>query len=487
MNNSVDERVVSMKFDNKQFESGVKTSLKSLDNLKNGLNLDASAKSLSTLNKVGKAFSLAGIAQGVDLIASRFTTLGIIGMTTLQNLTNSAVNTGKRLIAALTIDPIKTGLQEYETKIGAIQTILTNTATKGTTLEDVNKALGDLNTYADKTIYNFAEMTRNIGTFTAAGVALEPATEAIKGIANLAAGSGSSALQASTAMYQLSQAMASGSVKLMDWNSVVNAGMGGELFQNALKASAKELGVFVDASVPFRESLQDGWLTTEVLTKTLSKFANDEALVQAATQVKTFTQLFDTMKESVQSGWAVSWENIIGNKDQAAKSLTDLNNAFGNLIGPSAEARNEMLLFWNQNGGRDAIIEAITNAFKGLGSIIKPISEAFKEIFPAMTGVRLVEISTAIKDLTANFKIGDATAENLKRTFKGVFAIIDIGKQAVTAFTKGLGSLIKWILPAGDGILSFTGSIGDLFVALDTAIKSSDAFNVAVEKVGDFS
>jgi tape measure domain-containing protein len=102
-------------------------------------------------------------------------------------------------------------------------------------------------------------------------------------------------MQASTAMYQLSQAIAAGSVKLQDWNSVVNAGMGGELFQNALKKTAKEMGIVVDSSVPFRESLQDGWITTEVLTKTLAKFAEDESLIKAATQVKTFTQLLDTM------------------------------------------------------------------------------------------------------------------------------------------------------------------------------------------------
>ena len=156
------------------------------------------------------------------------------------------------MVKSLTIDPIKTGLEEYETKMNAITTIMTNTASKGTTLEDVTKSLDELNLYADKTIYNFAEMTKNIGTFTAAGIGLEQSATAIKGIANLGAGSGSTPIQVSTAMYQLSQALSSGTVKLMDWNSVVNAGMGGELFRSALLKSAKEMGVFVDESKPFR-------------------------------------------------------------------------------------------------------------------------------------------------------------------------------------------------------------------------------------------
>ena len=363
---SIDERIVQMQFDNKQFESGIQSTLKSIDNLKKGLNFDASTQSLSDLEKAGKRFDLSSIAAGVESLTNRFSNLGIVGITALQNITNAAIRTGTQLAKSLTVDPISTGFQEYETKMNAITTILTNTQDKGTTLDDVNEALAELNEYADKTIYNFAEMTRNIGTFTAAGVDLDTATSAIKGIANLAAGSGSTPQQAATAMYQLSQAIASGRVSLQDWNSVVNAGMGGQLFQNALKTTAKEMGIVVDESVSFRESISSyggtSWLTSDVLVKTLEKFAEDETLVKAATQVKTVTQLLDTMKESVQSGWATSWEYIIGDREEAAEFLTKVNDAFSKLIGSSEEARNSMLKFWHDNGGRDAIIDAISNS-----------------------------------------------------------------------------------------------------------------------------
>jgi len=389
---SIDQRIVDMQFNNKQFESGIKTSVDSLGQLKKGLQLDGAAKGLSSLQSIANSFSLSGMASGIESLNNKFSALGIMGITVLQNITNSAIHAGMSLVKALTIDPIKTGLTEYETKMNAITTIMTNTASKGTTLDQVNGALNELNTYADQTIYNFAEMTRNIGTFTAAGVDLKTSTESIKGIANLAAGSGSSALQASTAMYQLSQAIAGGSVKLMDWNSVVNAGMGGELFQKALEKTAVEMGKGRDMSKSFRESLQDGWITADVLTKTLSKMANDPALTLAATQVKTFTQLIDTMKESVQSGWAQTWENIIGNKDEAAKFFTAINNGFGNIAGASATARNAMLKFWKDNGGRDSLIKGLANAFNDLMKVLKPVTNAFRNIFPATTGDRLVAI-----------------------------------------------------------------------------------------------
>lgn len=486
MSRSVDERVVEMQFDNKQFESGIKTSLKSLDNLKKGLNFDSASKSLSNIEKQVKGFSLSGIEKGVDLISSRFTNLGIVGVTALQNITNAAIHAGTQMVKALTIDPVLTGFEEYETKMNAITTILTNTASKGTTLEDVNNALNELNTYADQTIYNFAEMTRNIGTFTAAGVDLDTATKAIKGIANLAAGSGSTSAQASTAMYQLSQAIAAGRVSLQDWNSVVNAGMGGELFQNALKETAKQMGIVVDESVSFRESIsatggKQSWLTSDVLVKTLEKFADDETLLKAATQVKTFTQLIDTMKESVQSGWAQSWEYIIGDREQAAELFTAMSDGFNSIIGPSTDARNAALQFWNVNGGREAVIQGLTNVLKTLGDILGPIGDAFNDAFPAITGERLVDISKKFLGLTENFKIGEQTSENIRKTFKALFDVLAFGAKGVTTLVGAFGKLVGAILPVGNGIFGITGTIGSMVSWLIDAADSMDIFGIAVE------
>lgn len=485
---SIDQRIVQMQFDNAKFEQGAKTSMSTLEKLKSALNFDKSVQSLSKLQNVGNKIDFSGLASGVETISARFTNLGIVGVAALTNITNAAINAGTQMVKSLTLDPVLSGFNEYETKMNSITTILTNTASKGTTLDDVNKALDELNTYADQTIYNFAEMTRNIGTFTAAGVDLDSSVKAIKGIANLAAGSGSTSAQASTAMYQLSQALAAGRVSLQDWNSVVNAGMGGELFQNALKETAKQMGIVVDESVSFRDSLstaggKESWLTSDVLIKTLEKFADDETLVKAATQVKTVTQLLDTMAESVQSGWAQSWEYIIGNREQAAAALTEVSNAFNNLIQPSTDARNAMLKFWNENGGRDAIIEAISNAFNGLMDILGPIHNAFQDVFPPMTGEKLVKISESIRDLTENFKISEKTATNLNRTFKGVFSLFDIGAKAASAFAKGFLDIIGYILPVGDGILGVTANIGDFITGIDQLITKYGVFDSAVGAV----
>ena len=501
-----------MQFDNQNFESGVSKTMNSLQQLNEKLKMKDSSKGLDgvneSLNKLS-GFGVSGLTAGVEGVTAKFSALGVIGMTALANITNSAINTGEQLLKSLTIDPIKTGFSEYETKMGAIQTILTNTSHQGTTLEDVNKILADLNEYSDQTIYNFAEMTRNIGTFTAAGVDLDTSAAAIKGIANLAAASGSSSAQASSAMYQLSQALAAGKVSLMDWQSVVTAGMGGKLFQDALIRTSEVMGTGAETMIKkygsFRESLTKGeWLTTEVLTETLKQlsgaYTEADLVAQgytksqaqqimelaknataAATEVKTVSQLMDTMKESVQSGWATSWEHIIGDRDEATKILTSIKDGFDALIKPSTDARNKMLEFWNEAGGRDDVIKGFTNIFQSLGKGFKSVGEAWNEVFPSMSGEKLVELSGKFKDFTENFKMSDETASKLKNTFKGVFSVFDTVKDAVVGVVKGFTPLLGVIKPIGSGFLTITSSIGSFVSKIGDAANKSKIF----EKIGN--
>lgn len=620
MSTTIDERVVEMRFDNKQFESNVQTSLSTLDRLKKSLNLSGAAKGFDEIDSASKKVNMNGLANAVESVRLKFSALEVMAVTALANITNSALNAGKRIVSALTIDPIKTGFQEYETQIGAVQTILANTQHEGTNLQQVNRALDELNTYADKTIYNFTEMTRNIGTFTAAGVNLQTSVDSIKGIANLAAVSGSTSQQASTAMYQLSQALAAGKVSLMDWNSVVNAGMGGKVFQDALVRTSELLGTGAKNAInmygSFRESLTKGeWLTTEVLTETLKQFAgaySEADLIQqgfsesqakeiaqmaktaeeAATKVKTFTQLWDTLKASAQSGWTATWEILIGDFEEAKDLLSEVSETIGNVIGEAAQARNDLLSGglssgWKQllnqgiadeagyiesiqevarksgdafdkmvadsdnfsdalkkglqegvissdtlsdavhnlrdkmtgmsqeerkaagytsemveqiekldegikNGsvsmdeftekilkpsGRENLIQSIWNAAKGLMSVIAPIKEAFRDIFPPMTSEQLYAFTEALRNLTERMKLSETTSENLKRTFKGLFAVLDIIKQAVTAVFNAVGSLLGGVGDLGAGILGVTGTFGDWLVKLDEFIKQGDVFN----------
>ena len=359
MSKTVDERVVSMQFDNKNFESNVKTTMSTLDKLKKSLNLEKSAKGLENINSAAKNCNLSPMANAVESVRSKFSALEVMGITALANITNSAVNYGKRLVSAFTVDPIRTGFQEFELKMGSIQTIMAST---GESLETVNEYLNELNEYSDKTIYSFSDMTNNIGKFTNAGVKLKDAVLAIKGVSNEAAISGANANEASRAMYNFAQALSAGYVKLIDWKSIENANMATVGFKQQLIDTAVAVGTLtkttdgyktssgtvITPTKNFNESLQDQWMTTEVLVGTLKNYADETTDIgkkafAAAQDVKTFSMMMDTLKEAAQSGWAATWELIIGDFEQGKALWTKVSNVLGDVIGKSAEARNKLI------------------------------------------------------------------------------------------------------------------------------------------------
>lgn len=443
MSKQIDERVVEMTFDNKDFEKNVATSMSTIDKLKAALNFKGAEKGLNAINSAAKNVKLDGVSNAVDSVRIKFDALQVAGVTALANITNAALNTGKRMASAFTIDPIVQGFGEYETQLNSVQTIMANTASKGTTIDQVTDALNELNTYADKTIYNFTEMTRNIGTFTAAGVDLDKSVASIKGIANLAAMSGSSSLQASTAMYQLSQAIAAGRVSLMDWNSVVNAGMGGEQFQEALKRTARVMGTGVDAAIEkygsFRESLTQGqWLTTDVLTETLKQISgaySEAELMQqgytqeqaraivemsvtaeeAATKVKTFTQMIDTMKEAVGSGWAQTWQTVFGDFYEARDFWTSISDMFGDMIGSMSDARNTLL-----EGAFESSWDQIRGKIEDTGGSLDLFDEKIREVV-SQNGVDYDSLIEKSGSLSQAVQDGVISMDSLKDAF-GRFA-----------------------------------------------------------------
>lgn len=498
MSKTIDERVVEMRFDNKQFESNVQTSLSTIEKLKKSLDMDGATKGLESIDSAAKKVDMSGLGSAVETVKTRFSALEVMAVTALANITNSVVNTGKQMLHSLTIEPISQGFEEYELKMGSIQTIMMST---GASLEEVNKYLQELNTYSDKTIYSFQDMTSNIGKFTNAGVGLEDAVMAIQGVSNVAAVSGANANEASRAMYNFAQALSAGYVKLIDWKSIEYANMATVEFKTQLLESAVACGTLtktadgmyktvkgnvIDATHGFNDSLPDQWMTTEALVSTLRDYADETTEIgakafAAAQDVKTFSQLMDTLKEAVGSGWANTWEILFGDFEEAKELWTGLSQVIRGFIDAQADARNKMLQGWKDLGGRTKLIEALKNAFEGVQSVIKPIYEAFREIFPPTTAQQLYDITENLRKFTANLKLSDTASANLKSTFKGLFAILDIVKQAFSAIFTAIKPLFGGFGTLGDGILGFTGGIGDAIVAFDEFIKTSGAF----QKVGE--
>ena len=555
---NIDQRVVTLKLDSSSFQKNANDAIKTIDKLTQSLSKLSSLKVNDTLNKslssanfsklsksaqdsfaqidkasknvkfqslisnAGAAFSqisvkagqttLEGLANSVQAIGDKFNSLRLIAIGTLTNIASQAVSSGAQLAKSFTIEPIIDGFREYELQLNSVQTILANTASKGTNIDQVNAALNELNTYADQTIYNFSEMTRNIGTFTAAGVDLDKSVASIKGIANLAAMSGSSSQQASTAMYQLSQAIAAGKVQLMDWNSVVNAGMGGEAFQNALKRTAQHFGTDVDSMIKkygsFRESLTKGeWLTTDVLTETLKQlsgayseadlvaqgYSEDQAKAivdmaktaeDAATKIKTFSQLMDTLKEEVGSGWATTWQILMGNFEEARDSWTAIGNQLQASIGQVSKARNDLLQGWANLGGRKELFDSLTDSLKMVASWITPIKQGFRDVFPPTTAQQLFDITKGLHQFIKDATLTSDQSERLRGVVKTLASGLKYLLDALNGAREGLSKMIGGVKGVINGLLSIFDGVAKLTQSLTGGINAANAFNQAFSLVG---
>ncbi len=402
MSKQIDERVVEMRFDNAQFEKNVSTTMSTLEKLKQSLNLTGAAKGFEDINTAVKKVDMNGLANGIDTVSLRFNALYTVADQTLRNITNRIEQVIDRTLKMFTIEPVTTGFNEYELKMGSVQTIMAST---GESLDTVNKYLNELNEYSDRTIYSFSDMTNNIGKFTNAGVKLEDAVLAIKGISNEAAVSGANANEASRAMYNFAQALSAGYVKLIDWKSIENANMATVEFKKYLLEAAEASGTvkkqangmykvlstnaqgstfdqLIDATHYFNDSLNYQWMTTDALVNTLKAYADETTDIgkkayASAQDVKTFSQMMDTLKESAQSGWAMTWELIIGDFETAKKTWTVVGQTIGSVIDSMSDSRNN-LLKGALTSNWDKLVEKITEAGVSANDFDKSLRNVLK-------------------------------------------------------------------------------------------------------------
>lgn len=510
---TIEERIVSMKFNNSGFESGVRSTMGLLDRLKSALRLPGASTGIEEVNGAMGRFNISPIQNGLMGIQNQFSALQTIATGALLTIGNKVVELGTQLAGGLSMQPVMEGFQEYETKIGSIQTIYANTHEKyGTSYDDITKALDELNTYADQTIYNFGDMTRNIGLFTNAGLELGPSVSMIKGFSNAAAASGTDAQRAAGAAYQLSQGLSQGRITLMDWNSLVNAGMGNAVMKQGLVDIAHAMGT-LDRSVmstsqaiesDFRDSLKNGWLTSDVMSTYLQIMSGDmddaaiaskgltqeqvesfkrqmEIGKEAATKTRTLSALIGTIQESVGSGWGQTFEILFGEFEQATELWSGIGDTLNGIIGKSTEARNALLQSWSDLGGRAAVLDAFKNSFKALFSITDTVGKTFRTVFTPIKPEQLVAASQAFKKFTEGLAPTPRLLSIIERSLTGVFKflhsigeVVGLAGRTVFAFFDRLGVSMALFKTSNNDIWS------------NPFVKMGDALGYVAEKISNF-
>ena len=528
MSKTIDEKVVEMRFDNSQFERNVATSMSTIDKLKRSLKFDGISKGIEDISDSANRIDFSGFSNAIDSVQMKFSALEVMAVTALANITNSAVNAGLKLAKSLTIDPISTGWSKYNTKNQSVATMVA----QGYDIETVNSQLEKLNWFTDETSYDFTQMVANIAKFTATGKDLDESVTAMEGIANWAALSGQNANTASHAMYQLSQAMGAGVMRLEDYKSIQNVSMDTDEFRQKALDAAVALGTLkknADGTYSslvgkannftksqFATSLTQGaWFTSDVMMSVFQDYskavdqiydyATEKGITasqaikelngqidafslkgfKAAQEARTFEDAINSARDAVSSGWLNTFELIFGNAEQATSTWTDLAEIMYDIFAEPGNTRNELLSQWSELGGQKALIESLMGIVGQLKDMLDILGEAWSNVFPPMTAERLVEITENFRDFVKSISdFIQKHRDNLVSTFQGLFSVLRIIKDAL----KGVWTVVRSIIDNSGSLvptlLEFTGSLGEMVTSLSKSIEEGNIFVTIGEKIG---
>lgn len=538
MSKTVDERVVSMQFDNRRFERNVKTSMGTIKKLKNSLNFEETSKSLEELDKQAKNVDMKTLSKNADSVKLKFTALQVVAVRALTRIADSAMNAGKRIVASLSTDQISAGWSKFEQKTASVQTIMNST---GKSIDEVSKYLDTLMWYSDQTSYGFTDMTSALAQMTSAGGDIDKIIPLIMGVANATAFAGKGAAEFSRVMYNLNQSYSLGYLQSLDWKSLEFAGAASKQLKQTLIDVGRELGKIGDEVTVdnFMTTLATRWADKEVMEKAFGRFAvftqavkdavdrgeyetAEEAIAAlsdkyeelgvkaftAAQEAKSFSEAMNAVKDAVSSGWMQSFEIIFGNYQEAKKVWSSVYNMLYDTFASGIDTRNEILTkVFAKSGWDDIIDQGIINEEAYTNTIIKnakklkfPIEELIEQegslqnvISKGLIPVDILDKS--IIDLADSYsllsdedlKIAGYTKEQIENFRKLADGIKD-GKVSLDEFYENIDKLsgrdlllesINNIFEAASNVVNIVKeAFNEVFMPFDNDEKAQKIYNL---------
>lgn len=413
MATTIDQKVVELRFDNKDFEKNTKQSMSTLEKLKSKLSFKGATDGLDSISKAAKKVHLNGVAEGVQTVSASFSALEIMGTTALVNLTNAAVNAGKNIVKSLTIDPVTSGWNKMNQKMSSVQTLVNST---GKSVDEIDEYLSQLMWYSDETSYSFTDMTSALANMTATGGDIDKLIPMIRGMANATAYAGKGAAEFSRIIYNLNQSYGAGALTLMDWKSVQLAGANSKQLTEELIKAGEQLGTIEKGQVTignFNDSLQKKWANTKVMELAfgnfdkLSKAAYDavqrgeydtaseaiEALsknfdelsvksFRAAQSAKTFKESIEATADATSTGWMKIFTAVFGNYDSQVRIFTDLANFLYDVFVSPLERIEEVTRNAFDFSGFSKMWDKLTNnpVIKTMDTIAEKVNKASRTL-----------------------------------------------------------------------------------------------------------
>lgn len=438
----------------------------------------------------GVADGLSKIQDGVTSSSGKFGMLQSVATVALGNIAASAITTGLSIAKNIggnilhSIMPLKAGFGQFEDKINSVNMLVA--ALGKSEMGNITNSLDDLQKYAETTKYSVKQMHGSLAQFVNAGVGLNEATTALKGWGNLAASAGATTDGFNRSLqFGVQQALQMGMMNTQNWMSVENAGMATKRFKDILVDTATQMGINIDMSEGFRGSLKDGWLTNEVLIKSLEKLANDETLVKMAAEFHTFGEVAEAVSDQVTSAWARFWETLIGQagSDEVTAFWTKWGNIAANAMGAVGMKANDLAKAFVEFGGRNNIVKALESAFSSIGGIFNSFGTAFTHVFGGNLGSKMMEgLSNGISKFADKIRLGKAELDAFHHIFILVFQSLKWIGTEVFAKLKFLGALIPNHLVKD--LIIIAGMISKVFYTAVRMIEKILQLIIPFDKIG---
>lgn len=472
MSKNIDENVVKISFDNRNFESNVKTTMSTLDRFKKALSFKSASKGLDELSTSAKKVDLSVISKGAEETQVKFSALQVVGTTVLANLTTSAMQAASALKTVLTSSLIQGGI----TRAMNIEQARFQLEGLGYEGERLTQIMSDAEYAVKGTAYGLDVASKAASQLAASDIqAGDSMRYALRGISGVAAMTNSTYEDIS---------------RIFTGIAGQNRVMGNDLLQlsgrglNAAATLGKALGK-TEAEV--RQMVSKG----EIDFATFAKAMDDAFGSQATKANATFSGALSNMRAAL---------SRIG-ADVASPALENLRDIFNALrvaidathddlrpfiaqINELQTALSKSLVEFIDLGGLKAFIDGIGNIFMALWSVIKPIKQGFENIFPTPSVKQVVEMAEHFRDLTSKLILTDEAAQSIRDTFTKVADLIKRFTDALKWGSSGVKNFLTETHILSNSVNSVSNAILDFVLGVTNGIDVTDNLTGVVDGLG---
>jgi len=400
MSQTIDDRIVSLEFENDQFEKGVATSLKTLENLKKSMKMEDAAKNLSGLSDVASKVDLSGVGKAIDSAKDT-------AVTKLKGWKIALYSAVGNLFGGLFIDPIKQAVSGGIARAQNIADAKFKLEGLGVSWKKVSE---DIDYAVNQTAFGMDAAANAAAQFAASGVQtgedMKTALRAISGVASMS----SSAYEDITPIF--TKAAGSGKVMADELNRIAARGL------NASAELAKYFNGILDGSIEVDDAMKK-----QVQSVTKGVKVTESDIRDFASHSKISFKMF-----------ANAMDNAFG------EHAKDSNKTFSGALANMKAALSRV-----GQAFREPIMDAAVPAFNSLRLMINEIKKALTasgiyDIWTRLINFAGTKFTAAIDKVTASLSANMDNFTHIGNGLKNIlYSIVMVIRTIGSAFSSVFG------------------------------------------------